>query len=52
MDDVTDVMDTTGGPETFLFNQRFKTSPLDWTIFPFGQQDGLQLLLETLGTSN
>jgi hypothetical protein len=51
VDDVTDLMDTTGGPDTFLYDQRFKTSPLDDTIFPLGQQDGLTLLLETLGAA-
>lgn len=45
---VVDIMDTTGGPETF-FNQGFMTSELDWTIFPIGSQNAVRLLLETLG---
>ncbi len=49
VDDVNDLMDTTGGAETFLFDQQFLNSPLDPTIFAFGTQDGLLLLLETLG---
>jgi hypothetical protein len=47
--DVTDVMDTTGGPSTFLIDQEFKNSPLDATIFPIGMQDSFLLLLETIG---
>lgn len=45
---VNDLMDTTGGPNTF-FNQEFGTSPLHASIFPIGAQDGVQLLLDTLG---
>ncbi len=44
-----DVMDSTGSATTFLYDQRFQTSPLDPSIWPFGNQDGWQLLLETLG---
>jgi hypothetical protein len=49
VDNVNDVMDTTGGANTFLFDQEFLNSPLDATIFAFGTQDSLLLLLETLG---
>jgi hypothetical protein len=47
--DVYDVMDTIGAPNTFLFDQEFKTSQLDETISPLGLQDSFLLLLETLG---
>ncbi len=47
--DVYDVMDTVGAPNTFLFDQEFKTSQLDETISPLGLQDSFLLLLETLG---
>jgi hypothetical protein len=50
VDNVTDIMDTTGGAITFLLDQMFKLSPLDDTIWPFGYQDGLLLLTEILGT--
>jgi hypothetical protein len=49
---VLDIMDTTGGADTFLLDQQFLTSPLDPTIFPIGTQNGLLLLMETLGLSN
>lgn len=49
--DVTDIMDTTGSAITFVGNQVFKTSRLDWTIWPFGYQDGPLLLLEILGAA-
>lgn len=45
----SDLMDTVGGSSTLLYDQEFMTSPLDGTIFPIGQQDGLMLLMETLG---
>jgi hypothetical protein len=48
---VLDLMDTTGGPGTLLFDQRFLTSPLHHTIFPIGHQDGLLLLQNTIGTA-
>ncbi len=47
--DVTDIMDTIGGPTTFLLDQEFTDSALDDSIFPIGSQDGFLLLLETLG---
>lgn len=49
VDNIQDIMDTTGTAETFLLDQEFTTSPLDGTIFPIGVQDGLLLLMETLG---
>ncbi len=49
VDNVLDIMDTTGGPLTFLADQTFQTSPLDPMIWPFGYQDAVQLLDETLG---
>lgn len=52
VNNVTDLMDTTGGANTFLFNQQFKDSPLNDTIFGIGSQDGLLLLLETLGAAS
>ena len=50
VDNTTDLMDTTGGADTFLTDQTFQTSPLDWMIWPFGLQDAVQLLDETLGS--
>jgi hypothetical protein len=44
-----DLMDTTGGTNTFYRDQEFLTSPLHETIFPIGYQDAIQWLLETLG---
>jgi hypothetical protein len=49
VDNVRDLMDTTGAADTLLQDQMFMTSPLDGTIFPIGVQDGVQLLQETLG---
>ena len=49
VDNINDLMDTTGGPSTLLLNQSFMTSPLDATIFYIGVQDGPMLLQETLG---
>jgi hypothetical protein len=46
---IHDVMDTTGSASSFLLDQDFTTSQLDETIFPIGLQDGLLLLMETLG---
>ena len=51
VDDVYNLMDTTGTAPTFLYDQTFTTSALDDMIFPIGNQDGLLLLLETLGSS-
>lgn len=51
VDNIQDLMDTTGGPSTLLLNQQFLTSPLDSTIFPIGQQDGRMLLNEIIGTA-
>jgi hypothetical protein len=51
VDNINDLMDTTGGPSTLLLNQMFMNSPLDPTIFPIGTQDGRMLLQETLGTT-
>jgi hypothetical protein len=48
VDNIVDIMDTTGTPDTFLLDQEFRTSPLDASIFPIGDQDGLLLLQETL----
>ncbi|GMV98288.1 MAG: hypothetical protein AMXMBFR83_26400 [Phycisphaerae bacterium] len=48
---VSDLMDTTGGANTLLFDQEFMSSPLHGTIFGIGSQDGFLLLLETLGAS-
>lgn len=48
VDNPHDLMDTTGGADTFLWDQTFMTSVLDDTIFPIGAQDGAQLLSETL----
>lgn len=47
--DTRDLMDTTGGAGTLLLDQEFTTSPLDDSIFGIGVQDGLLLLLETIG---
>jgi hypothetical protein len=47
--DVTDLMDTIGGPSTLLPVQTFRTSVLDKTVFPIGNQDSPLLLVETLG---
>ena len=49
--DIEDLMDTTGGATTLLFDQRFMTSPLHHSIFPLGLQDGVLLLLETIGSA-
>jgi hypothetical protein len=49
--DPSDLMDTIGGPDTFLVDQRFEDSPLDASIWPFGTQDGMLLLTEVLGTA-
>lgn len=49
VDNVRDLMDTTGTANTFLLDQDFTTSTLDGSIFPIGTQDGMLLLLETLG---
>jgi len=46
---VYDLMDTTGTASSFLLDQTFTSSPLDSTIFPIGLQDGLLLLVWTLG---
>lgn len=43
--DITALMDTTGTASTLLANQTFKISPLDITVFPFGEQNS-PLLLE------
>ncbi|MHC4445168.1 MAG: matrixin family metalloprotease [Planctomycetota bacterium] len=48
---VFDIMDTTGGPDTFLFDQEFITSELDDSVFLIGSQNSWLLLLETLGAS-
>ncbi len=48
--DVEDLMDTTGTPDTFLFDQDFLNAPLDETIFPIGTQDSLYLLVQIIGT--
>lgn len=47
-----DLMDTTGGAATLLFNQQFANSPLHHTIFPIGRQDGVLLLQLTIGSIN
>jgi hypothetical protein len=47
--DIEDLMDTTGGATTLLADQRFMTSPLHHSIFPLGLQDGMMLLLDTIG---
>ena len=52
VDNIRDLMDTTGGADTFLDDQEFITSQLDGSIFPIGDQDSMLLLLETLGISN
>jgi hypothetical protein len=52
VDNYYDLMDTTGGAETFLYDQEFTTSELDSSIFAIGSQDSMMLLLETLGLSN
>lgn len=49
--DIDDLMDTTGGAQTLLAEQRFMTSPLHYSIFPLGWQDGVLLLLETIGSA-
>lgn len=46
-----DLMDTVGSPITFLLDQMFMTSELDWRIWPFGLQDAPLLLGETLGSA-
>jgi len=50
VDNIYDVMDTTGDPSTFYLDQDFLNSGLHSTIFPIGTQDGFLLLLEALGT--
>lgn len=47
---ISDIMDTTGTANSFLLDQDFMTAQLDETIFPIGLQDGLMLLMATLGT--
>jgi len=47
--DVTELMDSTGTPDTILVPQDVKTAPLYEQVFPFGWQDAVQLLLDTLG---
>jgi len=47
---VLDIMDTTGGADTFLFDQEFINSTLDDSVFTIGTQNSLLLLLETLGS--
>lgn len=49
--DPADLMDSTGSAMTFVSVQTFRRSPLDVSIWPFGYQDGLQLLMEIVGTS-
>jgi len=49
---VYDLMDTTGGADTLLYDQQFIRSQLHSTIFPIGYQDAMLLLLETLNPSN
>lgn len=49
--DVTDLMDSTGSPMTFVADQEFKLSPLEESIFPIGFQDGWLLLMEILGAA-
>ncbi len=44
-----DIMDSTGSAATFLSDQGPMESPLHETIWPFGAQDGMQLLAEILG---
>lgn len=48
---INDIMDTTGTADTFLLDQEFINSPLHGSIFSLGTQDGLMLLLDTLGAS-
>ncbi|MBN1491331.1 MAG: matrixin family metalloprotease [Phycisphaerae bacterium] len=43
------IMDTVGGPSTLLADQIFGVAPLHEMIWPFGYQDSILLLLETLG---
>lgn len=45
---IRDIMDTTGGANTFLLDQMFLISLLHPTIFPIGSQNGWGLLSETL----
>lgn len=42
--DVTDLMDTTGTASTLLADQEFKTSSLHQSVFPFGLQNGPNIL--------
>jgi hypothetical protein len=49
VDNVHDVMDTSGDSTTLLGDMHFLNSPLDPMIAPIGTQDSMMLLLETLG---
>jgi len=51
VDNIHDLMDTTGAAPTLLADQNFMTSPLDSTIFYIGVQNGPLLLDETVGTT-
>jgi len=50
--DITDLMDTIGGPSTLLDAQDFKEAPLDDSVFGLGTQDAVLLLLEILGMAS
>lgn len=47
--DVTGLMDSSGTADTVLVPQDFKRSVLQEDVFPFGWQDAIELLLDTLG---
>ncbi len=47
--DITSLMDATGTSDTLLLQQQFKLAPVSDEVFPFGWQDAVQLLLDTLG---
>lgn len=51
VDNIHDLMDTTGGANTLLLDQDFANSTLDDSIFSIGTQDGLMLLGLTVGTT-
>jgi hypothetical protein len=46
--DVTALMDTTGSASTLLADQEFKTAVLSNTVFPFGKQNDMALLLRVV----
>lgn len=50
--DASELMDASGYADTILVEQDFGVATLYEDVFPFGLQDALELLLDTLGTSS